>query len=256
MNKLLSNNLAFLMLCSAFVAGCGTFGATSVVKVQPSKPAVGPMAKINVGSVNLADDATKLDAVMVIPVGKFSASDLNKVTQSLRNAVSSAQSPQDILPGRTLTLHVLLRRYLVTTSNSAAAALGCVAWCALDETGKIVCDEQFYASDSVVLIGTVGAVKNKVNRAIVQRITDISAHLASPQASSGALPAFPENAFGDFAAATKDLPQEFRSVHALNIGGWIGFATSGAKADWTWVQRPDGIKWPEYIKTCVTGTKP
>jgi hypothetical protein len=108
-----------LFVCVTVATGCGTFGDTKVVKVQPSKNTIGPMAKIEVGSFRLADDASRLDA----------------------------------------------------------------------------------------------------------------------------------NAFGDFAAAAKGLPEDFRSMHALSVEGWIGFATYGQRAAWTWVHRPEGVNWVEYLKT-------
>lgn len=231
----------------SILSGCGTMGATDVQSID-IKPQGTLVATLETGSLELAENATRLDSVGVFPWGEFSQDDLGSLRQSLRNSLATMQKSSVVTSGKKLSVHVLLRRYLVATSNNSVGVLANTAWCAVDEAGKIVFHEQFYSSNSIVLLGTIGGAKNKVNEAILSRISSVSAHLASTNGFTTSPPPMPANAFIEFDRAVQKLPSRFRSIHFVSGGGYTHVAESGKLANWNWASTPERINWEDRLK--------
>lgn len=232
----------------SILMGCGTMGATDVLSVKVSAPQK-LQSRIELGSITLGENATRVDAVGVIPWGEFSSEDLQNVRLSIENTLTSIQAGSPSISDKKLTLHTILRRYLVTASGNAAGVIANIAWCAVDESGKIVFHEQFYASDSAAVVGTLGGVKNKVNEAILLRIATVSAYLASADMHKAVVPALPPNAYLHFEQAVQKLPASFRSVHFAQGGGYSYAYDISGKADWNWASSPDRINWEDYLRS-------
>lgn len=235
----------------SMLAGCGTMGATSLQSLDV-KPLKALQSSVEIGSVALAENATRVDAVGVFSWGEFSQEDLRTMRQSLQNSLTLMQKGSTAAPGKKLSVHTLLRRYLVTASNNSGAALANIAWCAVDEGGRIVFHEQFYASHSFNFVGTLGGVKDKVNEAILLRITGVSAHLASRNGLASAPPSMPLNAFVEFDQATEKLPRSFRSTHIASGGGYTYISQVGKLANWNWASTPERINWESRLGGVTT----
>jgi len=233
------------LLCLMF-CGCGTFGGTKVVSVPMSNMPRGPFAQIHTGTVTLAANATKLDAVGVYPVGEFSKKDLRNIDKSLSKAFCTIQQSQEVDSARNLTIHVMIRRYLVAASNNDGGTLACVSWCAVNQDDQIVYDEQFYASYSSHF-STLGRSKNKVNLAIVSRIAEVSAYLASPNPRKHSIK-YPENAYATISPAIEDLPEVLYSCLYANVGGSIISASAGGTTEWEWAAQNNRVNWAAYLK--------
>ena len=122
-----------------------------------------------------------------------------------------------------------------------------VAWCVVDEKGSIVFHEQFYASSTTAVLGTLGGIKNAVNGAVLSRIATMSAYLGSDMRTTSA-PVMPPNAFLNFDQATAQLPRSFRSVHNMMGSGYYYVYGIGRAANWNWASRPDLINWEERLQ--------
>lgn len=238
---------AFLAIVVAALSGCGTMGATNVLAI-PVQEDTHLQAHLEIGSLELAEGATRVDSVAVFGWGEFSKEDLQNINVSLQNTLTSLNKTlPSAAPARKLALHVVVRRYLVTASNNAGAALANVAWCVVDEKGRIIFHEQFYASSMTAVFGTLGGIKDAVNEAVLTRIATMSAYLGSDMRMNS-VPAMPHNAFLNFDQAAAQLPRSFRSVHNMMGSGYYYVFDIGRAANWNWASRQDLINWEERLQ--------
>ena len=197
-----------LLVCAG-LSGCGTTGTTTrfVLDLEPSKSAQ-VVAEIRVASVAVDSNVAQFKAVKgVQPWGKFGTDDLRNIEQSLRDTIK-AQLPATFRSTESrLDVHLVVRRYFVSVSNTGGAVLVNVAWAATDSQGKLIYQEQFYASDAVYLIGTIGRLKDSIHKAIIRRIATTSVALATSPGAASARPITFEYTSTTFEEAATRLPK-------------------------------------------------
>jgi hypothetical protein len=203
----------FLLITLGFLAwgvllGCGTTGKTSRF-VLPLDLGQSPQvtSEIRVASAAMEADAAHLIAVKVFEWGKFGTDDLRNLEQSLRNTIME-HLPATLDSTRSrLDIHLVVRRYIVGTSNMGGAVLACVAWAAASSQGKLIYKEQFYAWGAVYFIGTIGLLKDSVHKAIVRRIATTSMAIASDPGAASPWPTTFENTSTSLQEAVSHLPR-------------------------------------------------
>jgi hypothetical protein len=239
--------LLSLLVGAVMLFGCGTMGGTKVITLKLDSQPVTMQAHIDVAAVDLAENATKLQTVGVFQVGEFNQSDLDNLTASLRGTIAAIQEGSTFVAGKKLRAFVVLRRYLVVTSNKDAAILVCIGWCLADENNSVVYHEQFYASKHRSLV-TVGATKNSANEAILRRIATVCSHLASTNTDKERIPSTTPDTYINFDEAVKSLPDELQSHHFFSGSGYVAFWNPMGRAQWDWTKHPDNINWEDYLK--------
>jgi hypothetical protein len=128
-------------------------------------------------------DAAYLNPLKVQPWGQFGPEDLKNIEQSLRDTIAPHLAPASQVADSGMDLHVVVRRYVVSTSNTAGAVLACVAWAATSAQGSLIYEEQFYAADAGYLVSTIGLIKDSVHKAIVRRIATTALTIAAEGAA-------------------------------------------------------------------------
>ena len=174
-------------------------------------------------SAAMAPDAATLINVNVQPWGEFSPDDLKNIEVSLRDTLRpyAPANPTD----SKVDIHMVVRRYVVGTSNTGGAVLACVAWAATTSRGDILYDEQFYASGSGYLVGTIGLLKDSVDRAIVRRIAVTSLELVLHPAEKPAPAKFPQTSTSLEEAAAQ-LPSTMVSMGNASMAAFPNRAVS------------------------------
>jgi len=250
--------IAALLLACVGLPACGTTGKTSTFVLDLDPPQTRQVISgIRVKSAAMDPDAAVLNAVNVQPWGKFDADDLRNVEQSLRDTIAP-HVPATTRPAEAaLDIHVMIRRYVVGVSNTGGAVLVNVTWAATDSEGKLVFKEQFYASDSVYLIGTIGLLKDSVHQAIVRRIATTSLVLASSPEATGARPVSFENTYATFEEAAARLPQTMVSMgnpglmaSPHRVVGAVGLLTPSGISRIQWgIGKPSAdFDWQGYLE--------
>ena len=201
-----------LLVCAGLLA-CGTTGKTSPFVLTLDLPkGQKAVSDIRIASTAMDPDAAILNVVNVQPWGKFELDDLRNIEGSLRDTITP-QLPETIRStGPRLDVHMVVRRYMVSVSNTGGAVLVIVAWAATDSKGKLIYDEQFYASEETFLVGTIGLLKDSVHKAIVRRIATTSLSLAAGAAVAEVRPTNFDNTFTSLEEATSRLPQTMVSM--------------------------------------------
>lgn len=245
------------MLLCAFLAGCGAAGGTSrfaLPLVLP--PGVAGATPVRVASVAMEADAAILDPVQVHPWGAFSADDLRNIERSLADTVSSSATPaarSAAAPG--FEVHMVVRRYVVTTSNTAGAVLACVAWTATGPDGAPAYAEQFYAWDTGYLVTTLGRVKDAVHEAIVRRVATTALVLAGGDAGGHAEREF-ERTSTSFDAAVARLPRTMVSLGDDSLAFFPGRAVGAVRlltssgvssVEWNVGAPSEAFDWTGYL---------
>ena len=171
--QLLLMTLVFVVC--GLLLGCGTTGKTSrfVLTLEPNESEQ-IFSEIRIAAAARERDAARFNAVNVRPWGKFDTADLRNIEQSLRDTIASLPPAAFPQPTSRLDIHLMIRRYFVSVSNTGGAVLICVAWAATNSKGEMIYHEQFYASKAGYLIGTIGLLKDSVHKAIVRRIATTS----------------------------------------------------------------------------------
>lgn len=245
-----------LLICM-FLAGCGAAGGTSRFALPLDlPPGVAGAVPVRVASVAMEADAAILDPVQVQPWGAFSADDLRNIERSLADTVSSnagSAARSAAKPG--FDLHVVVRRYVVTTSNTAGAVLACVAWTATGPDGAPAYAEQFYAWDTGYLVTTLGRIKDAVHEAIVRRVATKALVLAAGDAAGLAERGF-ERTSTSFDDAVARLPRTMVSLGDDSLAffpgravGAVRLLTSSGVSSVEWnVGAPSGaFDWTGYL---------
>ncbi|HSB80814.1 MAG TPA: hypothetical protein VLM91_18690, partial [Candidatus Methylomirabilis sp.] len=153
-----------VLLGCATLSACGIAGGTSrfVLPLDLGQLPNGS-SEIRVASAGMDANPAYLTAVNVFRWGKFEAADLRNLEESLRGTLMRNLPTTSRPPESRLDIHLVVRRYVVSVSNTAGAVLACVAWAATSAQGTLLFEEQFYASHVVYFVGTIGLLKDEVH---------------------------------------------------------------------------------------------
>jgi len=206
----ISPAVIILLICSV-LSGCGITGRTSRFALKLDLPTSKVAANVHVASVVMEPNAAYLNAFKVYRWGKFGSDDLRNIEQSLQATITAHIVPASRSTDSRMDIHVVVRRYIVSTSNTGVAVLACVAWAATTPKGELIYEEQFYASDSGVLFGTIGLMKDSVHKAIVRRIVTTALVIVGDGAT-GIQPRQFENTSTSFEEAVSRLPGKMVSL--------------------------------------------
>jgi hypothetical protein len=231
--------VAILFSAALLGTGCGLTGATSRFTVELPIKATQPIA---LASIELEPRAAQLTNIGSYAWGKYSADDLANLEGSLRDTLKEASGT----PEGGSHVHVVVRSYLVATSNTQGGVLSCVAWAYVDRDGRLLFHEQFYATGSAVMNKTLGGLKDEVHEAIVRRISETAVRLAAGSLEN--LPARADNTYDTFAEAEATVPKELTTI----ISSWglvVGYHwTVSGQASYTKGQRENTIDWDARIQ--------
>jgi hypothetical protein len=245
--------IVMALIVLSVTAACGIAGGTSVVNVNINNLGgiVGNRRPIVVSSVEKGSESSKVEAVMVFNWGNMSDGDVSNIKESLVNTISSVRrNPSPSTNEDPLKIYVVIRKYLVQSSNAAAAVLANIAWCAVSAQQDIIYHEEFYATAKGALIVTLGMVKNQLHKAIIRRIATNAVMLAAADFTQPFQPVAAENTFLDYAKAEANLPSELFSMAPPGYVWTNGYTSSGAilaGIRWDWASQAEHINWPEYI---------
>lgn len=231
----------FLSIAFLLLIGCGTTGKTRpfTLKIEHGQE---KMDIINVVSVDKSKDSAKLAAVGVIPMGRFSEKDLAVIEKSIKDTIANININSSKTSGET-NIYIIIRAYYVAASNNACSVMASIAWCATDENKNIIYSEQFYATAKGIIMTTIGSVKNKLQKNIVNRIARTAVNIASSDENTAAIsPYAAENTYISYKAAAQTVPKSLSSFYSGPLYGYIG-----GNVDWNQVQKNDVINWKEYI---------
>lgn len=247
-----------VMLACAVLSACGTKGETSRFVLPLDFPEnVTFRAAPRVASAAMAPDTAYLEALHVQPWGKFGADDLRSIEQSLRDTLARHLSASTVPADPKLDLHLVIRRYVVATSNTAGAVLACVTWAAATPGGEPVFQEQFYASNAGYLVTTIGLIKDGVHEAIVRRIATTALGLAARPGESPQPRTFAHTA-ASFEEAVATLPREMVSMGNPALAAFphrgvsvVGILTpSGiSEVQWRVAEPSEAFDWRGYLAT-------
>lgn len=231
--------LLFVACSLVLLNGCGLTGSTSGFRVEV--PRAAKSAPLTLASVEIEPNQTRLVNVGSYAWGEYDGDDL----AVLRSSMAESLEPLKPTPGAAShRVHVVVRRFLVSHSNSEGLALACVAWALSAPDGSIAFHEQFYASRYVRLWGTVGGIKNSVHEGIANRVLRTAARVAAGEARP-AQP--PEYTFDTYEAATNGLPGELTShFSSLVLGGGYSYSVFGASGV-EWARRPEHFDWTSRL---------
>jgi len=249
---------SLLIGITAWLSACGTTGATqSFVLNLDLNQGSQIVSDVRVASVATDTNEAYLNAINVQPWGKFDSDDLQKIDQSLRDTF--AQNLPKASPNfkSKLNIHLFIRRYVVSTSNTGGGVLATVAWAVTNSQGKLIFDEQFYAWGSGYLVTTVGAIKTSVHRNMVRRIATITMALASDLAGADFPPATFDNTSTSLEEAISRLPQTLVSMGNPVLVSFpnstvstIGYLTPSGilNVQWEVVKASENFDWQGYLE--------
>jgi hypothetical protein len=190
----------------------------------------------------------------VKPWGKFEPDDLRNFEQSLRDTITTQLPATVRSTGPRLDVHVMIRRYMVAASNTGGAVLASVTWAATDAEGKLIYQEQFYASEAVSWIWTPGLLKESVNKSIVRRIATTSLELATGPDAEKNRPTTFDNTYKSLEEAVSRLPQVMWSAHPpVFVGPFnVGQRPEVSRVDWMVVKLSQDFDWQGYLGKLYT----
>ena len=252
-------HIALVLCACAALSACGIAGGTSrfVVPLDPGqRPKIA--AEVRVASAGMDVNPAYLNAVNVFRWGKFDAADLRNIDASLRDTIAQHLLPPSPGTDARLELHLVIRRYVVSASNTAGAALACVAWAATTPQGTLIFEEQFYASHVIYLVGTLGLIKDEVHRAIVGRIATTAMALAADLTAANLQPITFEHTSTSLDEASARLPQTMVSM-GVPLGpvpiGLVGILIPSGTMTVQWeVAKPsEKFDWQGYLDRLRTG---
>ena len=219
-------------LVLAAAALLGVLGCTHAtpLTVAIEAPAGRPKPALELRSVEYVASESKLANIGTYAWGRYDEEDLEALRVSFQNSVAPFAAKSGS------RLHILVRRVLVATTSSAALTLSCVAWAMEGSDGSLLFHEQFYAWDSVHLLGSTKGVKNGMHEAIVQRVLQTAVRLAT---SGGAPPPTPDppRTSTDFQGVARVLPSFLLT----------GYGVPGA-TQVSWVRKLDDVDWTDYLR--------
>lgn len=246
-----------VLFACATLSACGIAGGTSRF-VLPldlgQRPKV--TSEIHVASAGMDANPAYLNAVNVFRWGKFDAGDLRNLEESLRDTITRHLPTTSRSTESRLDIHLVIRRYVVSVSNTAGAVLACVAWAATSSQGTLIFEEQFYASHAAYFVGTIGLIKDEVHRAIVGRIATTALTLASDPTAASARPTTFENTSTSLNEAASRLPRTMVSmgVPMPSPIALVGLLTPSGVSTVQWeVAKPsEKFDWKGYLEKLYT----
>lgn len=254
-----AGRILLLSLLVIVVSACGTTGTTNrfVVDLDLGKN-VSFVSEVRVASAAVDANAAAFMAVgQTRPWGRFDVDDLANVEHSLRDTVA-AHGPKagGTLKSR-LDIHFVVRRYAVAVSNTGGAVLAIVAWAVTSPDGKVIFQEQFYASGSLYLVGTIGGLKDSVNSDIVRRIARKSVSLAAEGLQPDSRSPQMDKTAATFEEAARRLPKTMvfmgdaglmaSSITALTIIG-AAIPRDVKSIRWESVRSSNEFDWDGYLQ--------
>lgn len=262
-------NTAIVLLGCVALSACGTTGTTTQFELPMDlSQSTQVTSEIRIVSAAMDDDAAHLIAVKVRPWGKFGPDDLRNLDQSLRDTIKQYLPATSRSNESRLDIHLVIRRYIVSTSNTGGAVLACVAWAATSPQGTLIFEEQFYASEAGYVVTTIGLIKDSVHKSIVRRIaTTAIAIAAGPEAASHRPTTF-ENTSTSLDEAASRLPSEMVSMGHPSVMVWTGIPSpipipviiaiglltpSGVSTvQWKTAQPQENFDWQGYLGKLYT----
>ena len=246
--------MILLVVLSFGTAGCGTTGGTSTFVLRLSQPDAAPLAKqLSVASVILEENAPALVTAGVFDWGRFDTNDLAHIAQSLRDTVGLLSSSNGE-PER-LQLHVVVRKYAVAVSNTSGAVLACIAWAVTEPGGELIHEEEFYCAKKVYLVGTIGLLKDAANKAMVRRIAERSALLATQKPATAAREVLVKGTYDSVNEAAAHLPKRVVSLGQPGIaalGGPVSLAglalpSAASEVGWSSFKPASEFDWKQHL---------
>ncbi len=248
---------ALVLSACATLSACGITGGTSrfVVPLGLSQPPI-VTSEIRVASAGMDVNPAYLNAVAVFRWGKFDADDLRNLEVSLRDTITQHLPRPSRLTESRLDIHLVIRRYVVSVSNTAGAVLACVAWAATDSQGTLIFEEQFYASDVVYVVGTIGLLKDSVHEAIVRRIATTSLALASDPSAASLEPLTFEKTSTSLDEAASRLPRTMVSMGVpmpspIALVGLL-IPSGISTVQWEVAKQSENFDWKGYLAKLYT----
>jgi hypothetical protein len=223
--------------------GCaGALGGTNsfVLDVEPTQ-AENLQYVIDVGTIDVADDANELDSVGTYHVGKLDQDEIADIRKSLTRTLGNV-SWQDAAAGKpALDVHIMFTRYYVAHSNNDGAILACVDWALANGRNDVAYAERFFTSiqaDDVKGLNTLGAVKNMLNAAVVRRVADrsLAYSAGTPDPATIAVP----HTYSTIEEAATPLPERLTSLLGLP-------AFSTKSMHWTEKAASAPFDWNKYL---------
>ncbi|MCH9680672.1 MAG: hypothetical protein K0V04_04490 [Deltaproteobacteria bacterium] len=233
--------LPLLLLLTA----CGLFGGTRPQAVEFASPDSASSAAVSVASIELESGHTRLANVGTFAIGEYGTKDLDVLQQSFAESMPAQAGASGH------QVHVVVRRFLVSHSNNAGLAVACVAWALTDPDGALVFHEQFYASDSARIWGTIGKLKDHVHEGIVRRVLGSARAIAAGGERQSA-----PYTYDDYESATAQLPHSLRSVYlnaAMLGGGYaLRISTVSGNSELGWARESDHLDWEAQLGGSTT----
>lgn len=252
-------NSAVMVFGMILLSACGTTGDTRsfALDLDQDKEA-SILAHVFVDSVEIDYMESYLNVVNVHPWGKFDGDDLRNIKYSLHDTLNRNLPNDSATLESQLDIHVFIRRYIVSVSNTGGGVLATVTWAVTDSDGELVFDEQFYAWGSGYLVTTVGLIKDSVHRQIVRRIATTALILASGRTPAELPPIDVDNTSTSLDEALSQLPDSLVSMGNPVLVGipvepvqTIGaFIPSGSNdAPWQAPKLSDDFDWQAYLES-------
>ncbi|QWV93611.1 hypothetical protein KP004_21045 [Geomonas oryzisoli] len=167
------------LLVSCLLLSCaypGTTSRTGITLRQP--PQSTPLRPITVRQVQLNYSGVRLIDLGLFPNSVFNAVDKSNFDASLKSTLKAATKWHEQV-GDEIRVYVVIQRHVIGWYGEGNAALAAFAWCAADPAGKILFQEQFYATTRCTSLCNTGVMKDEINHAAIRRIAAKTLRLAS-----------------------------------------------------------------------------
>ncbi|MEM6990463.1 MAG: hypothetical protein AAF721_08200 [Myxococcota bacterium] len=230
--------LATLLISVLMGLGCAVTGRSRVVDVEAP---MGLPAPVAVAPVEAEPGYAKLHAVGTYPFGKPRPRDLETLGRSLSQTLGAEQARPDAP-----TVHVVMRRVLVETSNADIGVIACVAWALVAPDGTRLAEQQVYAAEFRVGPVTIGRVKNTVHEGLVRHLAQQSARVLDGEAARA--PAGPY-VFASFEEAAARFPGSVRAVipTATAAGGLTGTLAEMGPSHRAFARVEEPMDWSRWL---------
>ncbi|QWV97059.1 hypothetical protein KP005_17185 [Geomonas nitrogeniifigens] len=227
------------LLVSCLLLSCAYPGATSPTGITVRQPPQAtPLRPINVRKVFLNYSGVKVVELSLFPSAGFGLKDKGNFDASLKSTLKGATKWHD-QKGDEIRLYVVINRYIIGWYGEYSAAHAAFAWCAADPGGKVLFQEQFYATTRCTSLCNLGEMKDRINHAAIRRIAGKALNLASGVDVSGitAVPGIYDTvdaAIGSIAYGVRYwTPKEIFTAPLLKVSeptDWAGIVVPGNPA--------------------------
>jgi hypothetical protein len=211
--------LGLLLIASLIgLPGCSSNGATTrqvVGLADMSLPKIS--LAVAVKSVSINPGATAPDGAGSGSLADFDQADLENLRASLVDTLHAAMNSRSLDVSETISIYLVIRNYAMAASRLDGAGLAAVDWCAARPSGTPIYRELFYVTERKLFVGSPGGMKDRLNKAVVQRIAESALLLASPNKLDLGLPRRIEGTYMNPKAALATLPRHLRSRSAATM---------------------------------------